>query len=215
MNIVIIASTGGSVMKALLKISYFREKIKYLVSDRECGAVEVARSYNIPVEIYESKNGAEFSDKLYERFLDKKVDVFVSFYTKIFSGRFISFFNGKLINLHPSILPACPGISGFEDTIKSGSKFIGGTVHFIDHGVDTGNPIIQSATPLSPYVSVVESRHTVFVQQCKMLLQVIRWFEEGRIVFTECEKTAVSHAKYYPNEYSPNLDFDLAIQFNV
>ena len=48
----------------------------------------------------------------------------------------------QVINFHPSILPACPGMNGFEDTIESGAMHVGSTVHFVDTGIDTGKTYI-------------------------------------------------------------------------
>lgn len=81
-----------------------------------------------------------------------------------------------MINFHPSILPACPGMDGFGDTLKSGALFIGSTVHFIDEGMDTGKPILQAAFPRNPGESITKLRHRVFLQQVISLLQVVDWF---------------------------------------
>ncbi|MDA1381029.1 formyltransferase family protein [Plesiomonas shigelloides subsp. oncorhynchi] len=73
--------------------------------------------------------------------------LFISFYTRLLSDVFLKAHPHRVINFHPSILPACPGMDGFGDTLKSGALFIGSTVHFIDEGMDTGKPILQAAFP--------------------------------------------------------------------
>jgi phosphoribosylglycinamide formyltransferase 1 len=208
MKVVIVISTAGSVLKRLVSVPYFKERISYVVSDRECLAIANSKNENLNTIVLPSKTGLEFCDSMFNFFEDKSVDLFVSFYTKLIKGKFLEKYSGKIINLHPSILPACPGMDGFGDTIKSGSKFVGSTVHFIDAGMDTGLPIIQAARPYCRLDRIDLARHQVFLQQCKSLLQVVRWLEEGRIT-----GSTVLGAEYEIGEYSPNLDFDLAINF--
>jgi len=213
-NIAIITSTSGSVMNELLGIDYFKERVNYVVSDRSCKAIDVGKRNKLDSRIFESANGTEFSEHLLEFFKDKHVDLFVSFYTRLLDGRFLERYSDKIINLHPSILPACPGMDGFGDTINSKAKFIGSTIHFIDSGADTGVPIIQAACPCDDKLPLDVLRHKIFVQQCRSLLQVIKWFEERRIKYID-GRVNISGASYNIGEFSPNLDFDLAINFKA
>jgi phosphoribosylglycinamide formyltransferase-1 len=104
-------------------------------------------------------------------------------------------------------------MSGFDDTVKSGAHFVGATVHFVDSGADTGLPILQSAVPYDPHRTVAENRHHVFLHQCRMLLQTVKWFEEGRIERSG-RRVVVRRASYNSSEFAPNLDFDLAVGFD-
>lgn len=214
MRIVVIASTNGGVLSKLLTIKYFREKIRCVISDRECGAIEVAEKNGIETKILKSLTGEEFSNRILKEIEISGVDLFISFYTKLFKGPFIKETYSKVINMHPSLLPAFPGMDGFGDAIKSGVKFIGSTIHFVDEGVDTGLPIIQSAIPFDRSKTFDELRHMVFVDQCRTLLQVVKWFEEKRIKIID-NKVVVEKALYGQGFYSPKLDFEDAISLNV
>lgn len=214
MKIAIIISTNGGVLSQLLKINYFREKVYEVISDRECGAINIAKKVGIRTSILKSNSGNEFSEKLLKYLDVSSVDLFISFYTRIFNKKFVGAVKNKIINLHPSILPACPGIDGFGDTIKSGSKFIGSTIHFVDDGIDTGTPIIQSAIPFNNNKPIEEMRHLIFNDQCKTLLQAIKWFEEKRIQLND-KKLTIDKVEYDSGIYSPKLDFDEAIKFNI
>ena len=123
-------------------------------------------------------------------------------------------FEGRIVNFHPSILPAAPGRDGFGDTVRFGARFIGSTVHLVDSGMDTGRPLLQASWPNDPNQPIAERRHRVFVQQCKSLIQIVRWFEEGRV---ECDgaELRVSGARFDHSEFSPNLDFEVAIDFDI
>lgn len=210
MKFIFLISTAGSVFKSLFyNNSNSLAYIDSVISDRVCGATEFAHKKDIKTTILKAKNGAEFSEKLNKKFEGQKNIVFISFYTKLFSGDFIKNFSGKIINFHPSILPACPGLDGFGDTIKLGSRFIGSTVHFVDEGIDTGKPIIQAAYPYNPNISVTDNRHRVYIQQCEMLEQVMQWFIQDRILIKD-NQVIVTNAKYNISEFSPNLELRIS-----
>ena len=181
-----------------------------VVSDRSCDAIKVAESHGIKTSILKSSCGTEFSAKLIDLFKEDNVDAFLSFYTKLFSSEFVNSYPFKVYNFHPSILPACPGMDGFGDTIKSGSKFIGSTLHLVDEGLDTGKPLIQSVYPLNSNISLTRNRHIIFVQQCKIFIQFVIWLSQDRI-----DKNVVREANYLFEEFSPNLDSTEAKLFSV
>lgn len=207
-NIVIIVSTGGSVFSAV--VSHVRDSIYCVVSDRECGAIEHAKEYGIKTIVLSSNNGKEFSLRMCDIFADIDVELFISFYTRLFEKCFIDHANGQLVNFHPSILPAFPGMNGFSDSVRFGCCMIGSTVHLIDEGVDTGKPIIQGAAPYNPNIAIAENRHKVFIQQCKELIQIIEWSNSGRII-----NNSIIDAKYELGEFSPNLDSSVALAFST
>lgn len=199
--IVVIASTQGAVFDRVMCIEKCRNSIAMLVSDRHCGAVEKAKKHGVPVKVLESDSGEEFSERLYRYFENQYVDYFISSYTRVFSGNFLSKYKGKIVNFHPALLPACPGLDGFGDTVKSGCQFLGSTVHFIDEGVDTGKPILQAVTPYDPNQSLEVNRHKVYLQLCRMFVQTVAWMQEGRI-----DEHGVKHGQYAVSEFVPNLE---------
>ncbi|GAB0150781.1 formyltransferase family protein [Marinobacterium sp. BA1] len=204
MKIVILCSTNASVLKRYFYD--FDDSVDFSIySDRKCGAIDFAKEASIDFNVYEAKSGLEFSDFLAKEFEGDETTIFFSFYTKLFKGRFIKEHAGRIINFHPSILPACPGQDGFGDTIKSGSRFVGSTVHLVDEGMDTGTPLIQAAFPRDPKMSIPDLRHRVFLQQVVSLAQVIQWFLDGRVEYTD-NTLYVHESKFLVSEFSPNLD---------
>ncbi len=204
--VIVIASTGGSVLGEVLRLPKCRELISTVVSDRECGALRVARKFSIPARVLPASDGATFSSALHKLYGGgNEVGLFVSFYTRIFSGRFLDEFEGKIVNFHPALLPGFPGLDGFGDTVRSGCRFIGSTIHFVDAGVDTGKPIIQGVTPYNPYLSNDENRHKIFIQHCRMFIQLLTWYREARLT-----GESVSGATYNSQEFCPELDDPVA-----
>lgn len=209
-KIVIIISTGGSVLSKVLHLPSIKKSVFMVVSDRQCAALDLAQKFGIDTKVLNAKNGKDFSIKLVDFFKNDDIDYFLSFYTKIFTEEFLSNYKNKVLNFHPSILPACPGKDGFGDTIKSGSKFIGSTLHFVDLDIDTGLPLMQSSFPYQPFLKLEENRHRVFVQQCKIFIQFVEWVNQDRV-----KNSYVLESKYEQSEFLPNLDSILAIEFNV
>ncbi len=202
MKVAVVASTNGSVYRETCRRSPFvRSAIRQVISDRECGALAAADEFGHARVLIAERDA--FSRRLREHLQATQMDVVVSFFTRLFTGEMIDAFEGRLINFHPSILPACPGMDGFGDTLRAGAMFIGSTVHFIDQGVDTGRPLLQACIPRDPSLSEAELRHRVFVQQCRSLVQVLRWFEAGRV---RAQWPPVADATYLPGEFVPNLD---------
>lgn len=202
-------------MSKLLPLPFFRDRVVCVVTDRECGALDAAREFDIPSSMIPVKDGVEFCKALAAKFENENIDLFISFYKRMFTGEFLAQARGRLINLHPSILPACPGRDGFGDTVRAGSTFIGATAHYVDENLDTGCPIIQGACPFNPNESLEKNRHKVFVQQCKMVLQVIDWCEQDRLYYDQDGRSHVKNALYEIGEFSPRLELPEAIGLRI
>lgn len=212
MRIAVIASTGGSVYRAACQLPFVRQMVYSVISDRPCPAIDAAYGLGHNPIVLPIK-GEAFSDAVLSHLTKNGIDLALSFYTKLFRGAIIDEFFGRLINFHPSILPACPGTDGFGDTLRSGARFIGSTVHLVDRGIDTGSPLLQGCLPNDPGKSIEERRHEIFIQQCKSLIQICAWARDERIFLTENGYPRVQGAKYEVGEFSPMLDSKEAIEF--
>lgn len=208
MKIVFICSTNASVVKQALQSDLLNDFDIEFVSDRLCGAIDFAKAQGFSYKVLEAKDGKEFSALLSDVYSNNDDNLFISFYTRLLTNPFLNKQMGRLINFHPSILPACPGMDGFGDTIQSGAMFVGSTVHFIDSGIDTGFPILQGAFPKNISLAVNRLRHRVFLQQVISLIQVTYWFKEQRVKLINGQ-CYISNAEYNVSEFSPNLDQEL------
>jgi len=208
-----IASKGGSVIDAVLRVDYVRDRIGVVLSDRKCAAIDKAQAHGIATKIHETDSPTEFSDWLLKYFDENPHDLVLSFYTQLFQGALIDRMYGSFVNFHPSILPACPGMDGFGDTLASGSLFCGATAHLVDNEADTGFPLVQCALPLDPSRPREHSRHDVFISQCRMLIQLIEWFEDARFAFDGRGRPLLRNACYSSGPYSPNLESERALKF--
>lgn len=204
MKIVFICSTNGSVIQKYLQDFKLDTNVE-IFSDRHCGLIDYAIKSAVPYTVYECSSGLDLSNKLLNTFKGEKDILFISFYTRLLGGEFLKEHSGRLINFHPSILPACPGQDGFGDTIRSGARFVGSTVHLIDDGVDTGKPLLQAVFPRDPSMRVSKLRHRVYLQQVVSLAQIVFWYRERRVKYDQ-NILKIEGALYDISEFSPNLD---------
>lgn len=125
-----------------------------VVADRPCEGLQKAEDKGVQTElVVPSAFGSrdEWSTALagvVERF---EPDLVVSAgFMRILAPVFVDRFEGRLINLHPSLLPDFPGAHAVRDALAAGVPMTGTTVHYVDHGVDTGRIIVQCPVPIRP-----------------------------------------------------------------
>ena len=102
-------------------------------------------------------------------------------FMELFGGAFIRRFEGRIVNVHPSLLPAFPGIGAIEQALDYGVRVMGVTVHFVDEGVDSGPVILQEAFEL-PYardIAAIETKlHEV---EHRLLPRAVRLIAAGAV----------------------------------
>ena len=102
-------------------------------------------------------------------------------YMQIMGSSFLSKFPGRVINLHPALLPAFPGLDAIGQALDYGVKVFGVTVHFVDEGVDTGPIILQRAVELPDAVSREDVEPHIHAIEHSMLPEAVRLFARGAV----------------------------------
>ena len=103
-------------------------------------------------------------------------------YMRILSPAFIARFENRLLNIHPSLLPAFPGLKTHERALAEGVKIHGCTVHFVTTQLDHGPIVVQAAVPVAADDTVDSLAARVLAQEHRIYPQAVRWFAEGRLV---------------------------------
>lgn len=103
-------------------------------------------------------------------------------FMRIISDVFLAAFPQRIINIHPALLPAFPGLHVQKKALEYGARFSGCTVHLVDSGVDTGPIILQSVVPIHPDDTETTLSARILEQEHKIYAQAIQWFAEGRII---------------------------------
>jgi phosphoribosylglycinamide formyltransferase 1 len=167
-------------------------EIAIVVSNREnAPGIEKARARGIAAQVIPSRGlEREAYDKLVIAALEeKKVDlVCLAGYMRLLSPAFVAAFRGRILNIHPSLLPAFPGLESQRQAIEHGAKFSGCTVHFVDENLDAGPIILQAAVPIrdddTPETlseRVLKEEHRIYTEAVRIVLEG-RYRMEGRRV---------------------------------
>ncbi len=184
----VLISGSGTNLQAIIDAcnsGYIDGKVVVVISNKEDAYGRVrARKAGIP-EYYISHRGKsreEFEDELIEVLEKYEVDlVALAGFMRILSPHFVRRYYGRLMNIHPALLPAFPGINVQEKQWEYGVKIAGCTVHFVDEGTDTGPIIIQAAVPVYSDDTAEDVRLRILEQEHKIYPLAIKLFAEGRL----------------------------------
>ncbi len=106
-------------------------------------------------------------------------------FMRIITEPFLCAFPQRIINIHPALLPAFPGLHVQQKALDYGAKFSGCTVHFVDGGVDTGPIIAQAVVPIFDNDTEESLAARILQQEHKIYPQVIQWFAEKRVIIEQ------------------------------
>ena len=152
--IAVLVSGTGTNLQALLDTVHEREAriVAVASSTPDAAALDRARKRDVPTEVFAR---AAYSDRdardeaLADWLLERGARLVVlAGYMELLGTGFLDRFPRAVINVHPSLLPAFPGLHAVEQALAYGVKVFGVTVHFVDAGVDTGPVILQQAVEL-------------------------------------------------------------------
>ncbi|MEE8128336.1 MAG: phosphoribosylglycinamide formyltransferase [Nitrospinaceae bacterium] len=155
-----------------------------LSNKKEAPALERAQKKDIETVYLDPKQFAgkkEFDRALIRELEDRRVDlVCLAGYMRILGQEFIRKFEGKIINIHPSLLPAFPGLDVQQKAIDHGVKFSGCTVHFVDEEVDSGPIILQAVVPVHESDNAETLAQRILIQEHLIYPRAIQLIVENR-----------------------------------
>ena len=100
-------------------------------------------------------------------------------YMRILSGAFISRFAGRILNIHPSLLPAFPGLDAQHQALVHGSKITGCTVHLVDETLDSGPILLQAAVPVLDDDTIETLSERILVEEHRIYSEALAWMLAG------------------------------------
>ncbi len=103
-------------------------------------------------------------------------------FMRVLGDEFLAAFPQRIVNIHPALLPAFPGIHAHRQAVAAGVKITGCTIHFVDHGIDTGPIIAQAAVPVLEDDDEETLRARVLAEEHRLLPAVVRAIAEHRVV---------------------------------
>lgn len=102
-------------------------------------------------------------------------------YMRLLSADFIREFPGRILNIHPGLLPAFPGLHAQRQAVEYGVRWSGATVHFVDEGLDSGPIVLQAAVPVEPGDTEETLSARILDEEHRLYPEAVRLYFEGRL----------------------------------
>lgn len=186
----ILVSGRGSNLQAIIdniKKGQLIAEVSVVISDQaDAYALERARKYDIPA-VHVSARGYRGKRDEYDALLVKELRkhdvelVCLAGFMRIITPVLIKAFPNRIMNIHPALLPAFPGLHVQKAALEHGVKFSGCTVHFVDEGMDTGPIIIQAVVPVLDNDTEDSLPERILKQEHKIYSRAIQFYAEGRL----------------------------------
>jgi phosphoribosylglycinamide formyltransferase 1 len=197
-SIGVLVSGRGSNLEAVLRSvesGYIRNAgVSVVVSNiADARALQIAKKHHVPTEVIESKSfqgsRSDYDGVLVERLEKHGLKgteglVILAGFMRILSPEFVRRFSNRLINVHPSLLPAFPGLHAQRQALEYGAKVSGCTVHFVVPEVDAGAIILQKAVRVEDDDDEESLSHRILLQEHRLLPEAVKLFVEGRLRVT-------------------------------
>lgn len=188
-SIGVLVSGSGSNLQALIdhiEQGVLDAEIKIVISNNpQAFAIERCRKHRIPFAILDHRTFG--SRELFDQRMIELLDaadvelVVMAGFMRILSSRFFKAFPMRIMNIHPALLPAFPGIHVQKKALDYGVKFSGCTVHFADEGIDSGPIILQAVVPVCDDDDEEKLAARILREEHRIYPLAIQYYAEGRI----------------------------------
>lgn len=185
----VLASGSGTNFQAILdsiECGGIPAVIRILLCNRPgAQAIERARRHQVPVEVIEHKAHASrelFDDRMVTVLREQEVDlVCLAGFDRLITPLFVRAFPGHILNIHPALLPAFPGLHAQRQALEYGVRLAGCTVHFVDELTDHGPIVLQAAVPVYDDDTEESLAERILAEEHRIYPEAIRLFAEGRL----------------------------------
>ena len=192
-RITVLISGRGSNLGALIAAAQaggFDGAVTQVISNRaDAGGLALARSHAIATTVIDERacgNRDEFDTALANAIDRGEPDLVVlAGFMRILGDRFVARYVGRLLNIHPSLLPAYPGLNTHRRALADGVRLHGCTVHFVTPFVDAGPIVAQAAVPVRPDDDEASLAARVLACEHRLLPAAVRWFCAGRLTLED------------------------------
>ncbi len=185
--LVILISGRGSNMQALLDA---RLPVSAVISNRaDAAGLEAAAGRGVETRVVEHRRFVE--REAFDAALAAEIDRFeprlvaLAGFMRVLSPGFVARYHGRLLNIHPSLLPAFPGLDTHARALAAGVKVHGCTVHFVTAALDSGPIVIQAAVPVRAGDTAERLAARVLRQEHVIYPRAARWFLDGMLALAD------------------------------
>ena len=186
-RVAVLISGAGTNLQALLDEVHAPggpiEIVGVASSRGDAPGLERARRAGVETAVFEIDGERSERDRTLGDWLDSHgVDLVVlAGFMELLGADFIERFAGRIVNVHPSLLPAFPGLRAIEQAVEQGVKVTGVTVHFVDEGIDSGAIVLQEALELPYPARIAEIEERVHGVEHRLLPRAVRLIAAGRV----------------------------------
>lgn len=191
LRIGVLGSGSGSNMQSVLdaiQAGTLRAEMRLVLSDVPGAKIlDRARAHNIPCgwldcAPFKTKLDGEAEQRCIAMLKEREVDtVVLAGFMRIVKPGLLKAFPLRVLNIHPALLPAFPGLHAWQQAIEYGAKVAGCTVHFVDEGTDTGPIIVQRSVPVLTGDTPETLHARIQVQEHQAYPEALRLLSEGRL----------------------------------
>jgi phosphoribosylglycinamide formyltransferase 1 len=185
--LVVLISGRGSNMQALVDAGL---PVAAVIANRpDAAGLKLAEARGIATAVVDHRRfpGREAFDEALAAEIERHRPRLVALagFMRVLTAGFVQHYRSRLLNIHPSLLPAFPGLNTHERALAAGVKVHGCTVHFVAPELDSGPIVIQAAVPVLPGDSAAGLAARVLEQEHVVYPRAARWFLEGRLILEE------------------------------
>jgi phosphoribosylglycinamide formyltransferase-1 len=185
----VLASGRGTNLQAILdavEAGRCPARVVVVVSDRPlAAALDRARRASIDavhVDPRAAADRAAFDQAIAAVLAKHDVElVCLAGYMRVLSPAFVAAYRHRILNVHPALLPAFPGLHAQRQALAHGVKVTGATIHFVDDGVDTGPVVMQAAVPVREDDTEASLSARIRAEEHRLFPEAIRLYAEGRL----------------------------------
>ncbi len=185
----VLISGRGSNLQAIMdaiRKGEVNARIAVVISNEaEAQGLKRAETGGIPTVTVSHRDFArreDFEDRLIGVLKDHQVELVVlAGFMRVLTGHFLRAFPNRVVNIHPALLPAFPGLGVQAKAVAYGVRFSGCTVHFVNEGIDAGPIIAQAVVPVFPEDTGDILAERILRMEHQLFPRVIRWIAEGRV----------------------------------
>ncbi|HQY28531.1 MAG TPA: phosphoribosylglycinamide formyltransferase [Burkholderiaceae bacterium] len=188
-TMVVMLSGRGSNMAAIaqaMRAERWPASIACVIADRpQAAGLQRAAEFGLPTRVVDHRGFERRED--FERALRDAIDahrpdlVVLAGFMRALGAPFVEHYRGRLLNIHPSLLPAFPGLATHRRALQSGVAVHGATVHFVGTGVDDGPIVAQAAVPVLAGDDEPALAARVLAAEHRLYPMAVRWFVDGRL----------------------------------
>jgi phosphoribosylglycinamide formyltransferase-1 len=201
-RIVILISGRGSNMEAIVQRcaeqGWPAQVVAVIANRPQAGGLAWAAGQGIATAVVDHKAHAAreaFDDALAAAIDAHRPDLVVlAGFMRVLGAGFVQRYAGRLLNIHPSLLPAFPGLHTHRRALEAGCKAVGATVHFVTPELDHGPIVMQSVVPVRPGDDEDALAARVLATEHVIYPQAVRWFVEGKLPVADGIVTQSDHA---------------------